>query len=146
MARAGPLAESPDSASLGGPIGSPLAGRQVGQPSEGDVRTGSHVDLPRQDEISFVAGGRSATGSRIDMGSHTDPPSSGGFSVPHEPAAPDVPTQRTRSQHGVSKPKIRTDGTVRYDKHFGGLAVTGEPNNLSEAFESKNWKNAMDEE
>ena len=46
VARAGPPAESPDSASSGGPIGSPLAGRQVGQPSEGDVRTGSHVDQP----------------------------------------------------------------------------------------------------
>ena len=54
---------------------------------------------------------------------------------------------RTRSQHGILKPKVRTDGTVRYGKtKFVGLSTIKEPNNLHEAFESKNWKNAMDEE
>ena len=63
------------------------------------------------------------------------------------PSAADFVPLRTRSQHGILKPKVRTDGTVRYSNaRFGGLAVTGEPGNLVEAFEDKNWKNAMDEE
>ena len=58
-----------------------------------------------------------------------------------------APTQRTRSQHGISTPKIHTDGTVRYDKvRFVGLAATVEPYNLVEASEHNDWKNAMDEE
>ena len=69
--------------------------------------------------------------------------------MPHAPAAPDVPTRRTRSQHGISKPQIRTDGTVRYDKlkpRFGGLITTGEPHNLQEALNDTNWKRAMNDE
>lgn len=34
------------------------------------------------------------------------------------------------------------DGIVRY----GLLTTNGEPNNLEEAFNSENWKNAMDDE
>ena len=42
---------------------------------------------------------------------------------------------------------MRTDGTVRYGKtKFAGLTTTEEPHSLHEAFESKQWKNAMDEE
>jgi histone deacetylase 1/2 len=48
----------------------------------------------------------------------------------------------TRLQHGIRKPKVYTDGTIRY----GCLAESGEPRNLDEAFNNKNWKNAMDEE
>ena len=83
------------------------------------------------------------------MGSRADPPFSGRFSVPHAPAAPDVPTQRTRSQHGISKPQIRTDGTVRYDKlkpRFGGLTTTSEPSSLHEALSDTKWKMAMNDE
>jgi histone deacetylase 1/2 len=48
----------------------------------------------------------------------------------------------TRLQHGIRKPKVYTNGTIRY----GCLAESGEPRNLDEAFNNKNWKNAMDEE
>jgi hypothetical protein len=47
---------------------------------------------------------------------------------------------RTRLQDGVCKPKVYTDGTVRY-----GLSVsTGEPRSVEEALANKHWKEAMD--
>jgi hypothetical protein len=52
-----------------------------------------------------------------------------------EPARP-----RTRAQAGIRKPKVYTDGTVRY----GCLAVTQEPANLDEALCNKDWKQAID--
>jgi len=45
-------------------------------------------------------------------------------------------------QARIRKPKHFTDGTVRY----GLLAANGEPNNLEEALQDENWKNAMDAE
>lgn len=49
---------------------------------------------------------------------------------------------RTRSQSGISKPKIFTDGTIRYVL----LSSTGEPLNLQEAVADSNWKRAIQEE
>jgi hypothetical protein len=46
-----------------------------------------------------------------------------------------VPTRRTRAQHGISKPKFYTDGTIRYAFTY----VTGEPETLGEAFEDDKW-------
>lgn len=48
----------------------------------------------------------------------------------------------TRSQGGIRKPKVYTDGTVRY----GMSAICAEPNSLDEALENSNWKSAMDDE
>jgi hypothetical protein len=48
----------------------------------------------------------------------------------------------TRLQHGIRKPKIYTDGTVRY----GLLASTREPSNHHEALGNSQWKNDMDQE
>jgi hypothetical protein len=45
------------------------------------------------------------------------------------PAAAEQQYPKTWSQSGISKPKIFTDGTVRY----GFFSSTGEPSNLSEA-------------
>jgi hypothetical protein len=45
-------------------------------------------------------------------------------------------------QGGIHKPKVYTDGTIRY----GCLAVIDEPRNLEEDFRNKNWKSAMDVE
>jgi hypothetical protein len=42
----------------------------------------------------------------------------------------------------VFRPLQCTYGTVRY----GGFASTGEPENLSEALQNNDWKNAMDSE
>ena len=82
----------------------------------------------------------------------------GGFAAPTTPDGPrssvttgsvlspvPPPPQRpsTRLQQGVRKPKVYTDGTIRY----GQLAATSEgPPNLRDALSDKNWKHAMDVE
>lgn len=48
----------------------------------------------------------------------------------------------TRSQSGIRKAKVYTDGTVKY----GLITASGEPQNLEEAMTDKNWKSAMDDE
>ena len=55
------------------------------------------------------------------------------------PAA-SVDRPATRSQSGIRKDKIYTDGTVRY----GFLTTTGEPSTTDEALADNNWKEAMD--
>jgi hypothetical protein len=52
--------------------------------------------------------------------------------------APDRP--RTRLQDGIRKPKVYTDGHIRYGLHTS----TSEPRNIEEALASKHWKAAMD--
>jgi hypothetical protein len=54
------------------------------------------------------------------------------------PAAPVRPS--TRLQHGIRKPKVYIDGTIRYDL----LTSSGEPNYLDEALGDPRWKSAMD--
>lgn len=49
---------------------------------------------------------------------------------------------KTRLQSGIRKEKHYTDGTVKYSF----LTSIGEPQNLSEALEDNNWKQAMDAE
>ncbi|WVZ86147.1 hypothetical protein U9M48_032980 [Paspalum notatum var. saurae] len=63
-----------------------------------------------------------------------------GPSASGAPAQTDAP--RIRLQHGIRKPKVYTDGTVKY----ACLADSGEPSTLQEALNDKRWKNAMDEE
>jgi histone deacetylase 1/2 len=47
---------------------------------------------------------------------------------------------RTRLQAGIRKPKVYTDGTIRY----GLSTFTDEPRTVEEALGSKHWKEAMD--
>jgi histone deacetylase 1/2 len=49
---------------------------------------------------------------------------------------------RTRLRGGIHKPKVYTDGTVRY----GCLTASGELQSLDEALNSRDWKLAMDAE
>ena len=65
-------------------------------------------------------------------------------STSSESDAPQGQQQRpnTRSWSGIVKPKRYTDGTVWY----GMLCSTGEPEDLQEALEDKNWRQAMHEE
>jgi hypothetical protein len=63
-----------------------------------------------------------------------------------EPPEPAATLQRpaTRLQHGIVKPKIYTDGTVRW-----GMATTfpnGEPSTVAEALENPRWKQAIQDE
>jgi hypothetical protein len=53
----------------------------------------------------------------------------------------------TRSQSGISQPKIITRGRIRYDRvQFANYCSTGEPTALDEAFADPKWKSAMNEE
>jgi hypothetical protein len=54
----------------------------------------------------------------------------------------DVQQPRTRLQQGIRKPKIYTDGTIKYSF----LATSLEPHSVEEALLDKNWKEAMDDE
>jgi hypothetical protein len=73
--------------------------------------------------------------------------SGGGSSVPGGPDAVVQQNQqeqqqqrpKTRLQSGIRKEKVYTNGTVKY----GCFSSTGEPQNLVEALEDKNWKGAM---
>lgn len=48
----------------------------------------------------------------------------------------------TRAQYGVTKPKVYTDGTIRWCMH----ATTKEPATVGEALRDENWSSAMHEE
>jgi hypothetical protein len=55
------------------------------------------------------------------------------------------PRATTWLQRGIHKPKTYSDGTIRYNGKFDLLITyAGEPHNLEEAMQNKNWKNAMD--
>jgi len=61
-----------------------------------------------------------------------------------ETVASDPPVSRphTRLQSGIVKPKVYTDGTVRY----ANMCTADEPNSVEEAMKSVKWKNAMQDE
>lgn len=50
----------------------------------------------------------------------------------------------TRLQHGIQKPKVYTDGTVRWG--MVATSVEGEPTSVVEAQRDKRWVAAMDSE
>jgi hypothetical protein len=57
-------------------------------------------------------------------------------------ASPVVTRPGTRLQHGIRKPKVYTNGTMRY----GLCTSSGEPQNHHEALQDDKWKKAMDDE
>ncbi|CAL9000116.1 unnamed protein product [Prunus brigantina] len=71
---------------------------------------------------------------------------------PHIPAAPQssapVPRMRTRLQDGIHKPKLYTDGTVKYPFPRALLTVVEhiEPTCFSQATKHTEWRDAMTEE
>jgi histone deacetylase 1/2 len=69
-----------------------------------------------------------------------DPAGTSSAEVP-APAEPPAPP-RTRLQDGIRKPKLYTDGTVRY----AFVSSSCEPYNLQEALSIPHWKVAMDAE
>jgi hypothetical protein len=66
--------------------------------------------------------------------------SAGSAVAPDHVASPTQP--KTRLQSGIVKPKIYTDGTIRY----ANFCSTGEPENLTEAASSPKWKEVMENE
>lgn len=71
-------------------------------------------------------------------------PSAAPIVVPEpRPVAEGAPRRpATRLQHGVHKPKVYTDGTVRY----GHLATVDEPATLDIALNTAKWRATMDSE
>ena len=128
----------------------PLSTRQVlRSPPHGDAGQSGASQAGDSIRLGSAAAGPGADagdGDRIRVGSGAAGSASGsvvqgsGSSVQSPSAMIFASPPRTRSQHGILKPKVCTDGTVRYDKgrRFAGLAVTGEPNTLVEALENKN--------
>jgi hypothetical protein len=55
---------------------------------------------------------------------------------------PMVSRPQTRLQSGIVKPKVYTDGTVRY----ANICTSDEPNSVEEALKSSKWKGAMQDE
>jgi hypothetical protein len=94
---------------------------------------GSSVLLPSGGEILLTSGISSGSSDMHDSGSAA---SATGV-IPHVAARPS-----TRLQHGIRKPKLYTDGTVRYEL----LTSSGEPQNHNEALQDDKWKKAMDDE
>jgi hypothetical protein len=45
----------------------------------------------------------------------------------------------TRAQRGIHRPRVYTDGTIRYSKH-GFLTQSGEPYSVDDALADTNWK------
>jgi histone deacetylase 1/2 len=83
------------------------------------------------------------SGAGVDSGASgasSDPPAA--TDPDDDPPAAVSDRPRTRLQAGIRKPKVYTDGTVRY----GFYTSTGEPQSLDEALGDQNWCNAMDVE
>jgi histone deacetylase 1/2 len=58
------------------------------------------------------------------------------------PAQPETTRPHTHLQSGITKPKVYTDGTVRY----ANLCDTGEPSSDTEALNDPRWREAMKNE
>jgi hypothetical protein len=83
--------------------------------------------------------------SRISCGDFLLAPASlsGSGATGSASPAPGVATHPgTRLRHGIRKPKIYTNGTVRY----GLYTSSGEPQNDHEALQDDKWKITMDDE
>jgi histone deacetylase 1/2 len=102
------------------------------------VGTRSQVDpvnaTSTNQEVSGATGEN--PGVRIDLSGTSVQP--GGASV----NAPEALRPHTRSQSGISKPKIFTDGIIRYANY----SSTGEPDTVHEALGDPKWYKVMEEE
>jgi hypothetical protein len=90
-------------------------------------------------ESAPLSAGDTAAGSSeaaVDPAPELQP----GSSVPLDSAGAAATRPTTRLQHGIRKPKIYTDGTIRY----ASLASTAEPRSYKDALLGANWKAAMD--
>jgi hypothetical protein len=71
----------------------------------------------------ITTGDLEAVAAPLDQGSFAD--------IDHVASSPQ---RRTRAQHSISRPRIYTNGTVRY----ATFLATGEPESLQEALSDKN--------
>jgi hypothetical protein len=105
-------------------------------PADSELQAGAHSPAPIRSQPREVQPGLVDPSGSVDA---VNPPvdgpptSDGGSSVTSGSLAP---TRRTQAQHGITKPKIYTDGTIRY----AFTTVTGEPETLGEALEDDKWR------
>lgn len=106
---------------------------------------GSSQRPPRGGTTSPVLS-TAASGSSADSGSGTvqEGPDTiqGDQNGSSSTVAPPVTRPRTRLQDGIVKPKLYTDGFIRWCN----VCVSNEPGTLQEAFGDSKWKKAMEEE
>ncbi|KAK1621013.1 hypothetical protein QYE76_026530 [Lolium multiflorum] len=155
--------ELPPGSALGQPVspgvggGSAASSGDVARPGSRQRESGaapsapSHAPNPagsgQGSSAASPVSSPSATGSSVSVSSDFGQSGSSAPIVPVATAtqAPEHPC--TRSQHGISQPKIITDGRIRYDRiRFGNFCSTREPTSVSEALSDPRWKVAMDEE
>lgn len=134
--RSAPTPSSPPGGSVRAPARSTRgqdAGASSSMPPRGGSSTPGHADLTQP------------------TGSGAPPSEQAGSSPPSDPVATAAPAPTpssshrpvTRLQQGIRKPKVYTDGTIRYSN----LAATPEESpTLQQALVDKNWKRAMDVE
>jgi hypothetical protein len=132
-----------------------LPGRQVAAQPEADsplttvrnlgVRGATdrhHVDQPRSS--GSTSGSSVASTGTLPSSNSSSPAhqiSSFGSDSTSSPVAP-IARHGTRLQHGISKPKIYTGGTVLYSLFF----ASSEPQHHNKALHDACWKKAMDSE
>lgn len=107
------------------------------------LSSGPHQPMSSTSSSMHAAPGSDAAG---EPGTSSAPAEAGPSATSGSSAVPTTvtaPRPHTRLQSGIRKDKIYTDGTIRYDKQ-SYFTLTGEPQNLEEAFTHKDWKNAMD--
>jgi transposase InsO family protein len=128
------------------PAGVSSSGSEMGDPlsSTGTSAAGSSAG---GDEVSLS--------SPSQVAAQPDPAqSSPGLGVAPESAAPIVPASPiaqqgpvTRLQKGIVKPKVYTDGTVRWGMNVSQASqASEEPTSVEQALKDKNWSAAMDAE
>jgi hypothetical protein len=116
----------------------------------GDASSAPHRHVAPSEEVGAIT-----SGSFVHSGSATTPSAECSSSVPDsvsgltsdvtpDPTSSTTAPARhgTRLQHGIRKPKVYTDGTIRY----GFFSAFGEPQHHHEALSDQRWKNAMDNE
>jgi hypothetical protein len=115
----------------------PLVDATSHQPS-GTMRPA--VSVPMLHPVAGTGGTEADTDSSAAADGTSAPAPGDGSSAAAVTETP--PGPRTRLRDGIRKPKVYTDGTVRY----GCFTASGEPQSLDEALNSRDWKLAMDAE
>lgn len=100
----------------------------------------AHENLDDRGQLQPIGSSVARDGSAVAVNFGDDSAASAGSTT----SSTNPPVQRptTRSQHDIVKPKIYTDGTVRWCN----LATTEEPTTVGDALHDKKWIAAMDEE
>jgi hypothetical protein len=148
------LVRVPSSVRTGAHMAPPGAHQLANAPSPPGPTQSTSMAVPRAfvpqslDSTDDLVPNSSAGALGSTLGSSVVPaaPAKGGqqhqASVQHPKQHQSVQRHRTRLSEGIRRPRVYTDGTI----HYGMIATTSEPSNLSEALGDDNWKRAMDSE